>query len=102
MRCLDEREAKLKALTENIKLAQDKSIPVRQTKLAYVDSVVKPPRDVIRKQVKSGFVDKKPAITPSARLNSIVASGAVGQVSVPNPVRASSSSSSGKNIDRII
>lgn len=51
MRCIDEREAKLKALTANIKQAQDKSIPVRQTKLAYVDSVVKPPRSVARKQV---------------------------------------------------
>lgn len=51
MRCLDEREAKLKILTANIKQAQDKSLPVRQTKLAYVDSVVKPPRNVARKQV---------------------------------------------------
>ncbi|KAI4457704.1 transcription elongation factor b polypeptide 3 [Holotrichia oblita] len=92
MRCLDEREAKLKALTENIKLAQDKSIPVRQTKLAYVDSVVKPPRDVIRKQVKSGFIDKKPIVTPSSRLSSLAAAGAAGQVVVPSPVRASSSS----------
>lgn len=51
LRCLDEREAKLKALTANIKQSQDKSIPVRQTKLAYVDSVVKPPRNIARKQV---------------------------------------------------
>lgn len=51
MRCLDEREAKLKALTNNIKQAQDKSLPVRQTKLAYVDTIVKPPRGVIRQQV---------------------------------------------------
>ncbi|GJQ74769.1 EloA [Trypoxylus dichotomus] len=94
MRCLDEREAKLKALTENIKLAQDKSIPVRQTKLAYVDSVVKPPRDVIRKQAKSGIIDKKPAVTPSSRLTSLATAGAAGQVAVPSPVRASSSSGS--------
>lgn len=54
MRCLDEREAKLKALTANIKQSQDKSLPVRQTKLAYVDghSIVKPPRSVARKQVR--------------------------------------------------
>lgn len=51
IRCLDEREAKLKALTANIKLAQDKSLPVRQTKLAYVDTVAKPPRNIARKQV---------------------------------------------------
>lgn len=52
MRCLDEREAKLRLLTANIKQSQDKSLPVRQTKLAYVDSVVKPPRTVARKQVR--------------------------------------------------
>nr|CAH7744675.1 unnamed protein product [Callosobruchus chinensis] len=51
MRCLDEREARLNAITANIKQAQDKSIPVRTTKLAYVDSVVKPPRNIARKQV---------------------------------------------------
>lgn len=51
MRCLDEREAKLIALTANIKQSQDKSMPVRQTKLAYVDSFVKPPREIARKQV---------------------------------------------------
>jgi hypothetical protein len=49
---LDEREAKLKALTTNIQQSIAKSIPVRQTKLAYVDSVAKPPRNVARQQVK--------------------------------------------------
>lgn len=51
LRCLDEREAKLKILTANIKLSQDKSLPVRQTKLAYVDGIVKPDRLILRKQV---------------------------------------------------
>lgn len=51
MRCLDEREAKLNAITANIKESQDKSLPVRTTKLAYIDSVAKPPRNVARKQV---------------------------------------------------
>lgn len=51
MRCLDEREAKLKALTANIKQSRDKSLPVRQTKLAYVDSNAKPPRNIAKKQV---------------------------------------------------
>jgi transcription elongation factor B polypeptide 3 len=48
---LDEREAKLKALTTNIQQSIAKSTPVRQTKLAYVDSVAKPPRNVARQQV---------------------------------------------------
>lgn len=51
MRCLDEREAKLNFITANIKESQDKSLPVRTTKLAYVDSIAKPPRNVARKQV---------------------------------------------------
>ncbi|CAH0553196.1 unnamed protein product [Brassicogethes aeneus] len=101
MRCLDEREAKLKALTANIKQSQDKSTPVRQTKLAYVDGVVKPPRNIIRKQAKNGTVfDKKPSQTPSSRLNSLATAGGE---SVPNPgsrastmSRSSSSSSAMK------
>ncbi|KAH1013139.1 hypothetical protein HUJ05_012172 [Dendroctonus ponderosae] len=90
LRCLDEREAKLKALTANIKQSQDKSIPVRQTKLAYVDSVVKPPRNIARKQ--------KPSQTPTERLNQLAKSGEASKIAVPNPSRSaverSSSSSS--------
>jgi hypothetical protein len=52
---LEEREAKLKALTTNIQQSIAKSTPVRQTKLAYVDSVAKPPRNVARKQVSVTF-----------------------------------------------
>ncbi|KAF5300111.1 hypothetical protein FQA39_LY11303 [Lamprigera yunnana] len=87
LRCFDERETKLKALTANIKQSQDKSLPVRQTKLAYVDSIVKPPRNVARKQAKhgTGGTEKKPVITPSSRLSTLATSGAAGQVSVPNP-----------------
>lgn len=54
MRCLDEREAKLKALTANIKQSIDKSVPVRSAKLAFVDNIVKPPRHVLKKQAKYG------------------------------------------------
>ncbi|XP_043266781.1 transcription elongation factor B polypeptide 3-like [Venturia canescens] len=54
MRCRDEREVKLKALTANIKESIDKSVPVRSTKLAYVDNIVKPPRNVLRNQAKYG------------------------------------------------
>lgn len=39
-RCLDEREEKYKSVTANIQESLKKSVPVRQTKLAYVD--VKP------------------------------------------------------------
>lgn len=52
MRCLDEREARLNFITANIKQSQDKSEPLRTTKMAYIDSgFVKPPRNIARKQV---------------------------------------------------
>ncbi|EFA12997.1 transcription elongation factor B polypeptide 3 [Tribolium castaneum] len=84
LRCLDERDAKLKALTANIKQAQDKSLPVRMTKLAYVDAVAKPPRNIARKQAKNGtaFDVRK---TASAKLSSLATAGEAGKVSVPNP-----------------
>lgn len=53
LRCIDEREAKLRSLTQTIKQSQDlRKLPVKQTKLAYVDSVVKPPRNIAKKQVR--------------------------------------------------
>ncbi|XP_050297213.1 transcription elongation factor B polypeptide 3 [Anthonomus grandis grandis] len=91
MRCLDEREAKLKALTANIKHSQDTSMPVRQTKLAYVDSFVKPPRNIARKQAKNGTAMaamKKPSQTPSERLSLLAKSGEAGKTAVPNPGKA--------------
>lgn len=98
LRCIDERDAKLKSLTANIKLSQDKSLPVRQTKLAYVDSMAKPPRSVAKKQAKNGISLTRPAVTPSSRLQQLAAAGAE-KVSVPNPgasrVNAGNSSSGG-------
>ncbi|XP_011502248.1 PREDICTED: transcription elongation factor B polypeptide 3 [Ceratosolen solmsi marchali] len=107
MRCLDEREAKLKALTANIKQSIDKSTPVRSTKLAYVDNVVKPPRNVLRKQAKYGTANssskvsdlKKKLIATSGSCSS--SSGNSGsmleeRITVPPPpvarIRSSSSS----------
>lgn len=60
LRCLEEREKKLKALTANITQSMAKSTPVRQAKLAYVDAVVKPPRNVARKQAKYGTGNSTP------------------------------------------
>ncbi|CAM1327798.1 TCEB3 (predicted) [Pycnogonum litorale] len=54
LRLCDEREAKLKAITANISASMAKATPVRQTKLAYVDTVAKPPRDVARRQARQG------------------------------------------------
>lgn len=45
-------------------------MPVRKTKLAYVDSVVKPPRGIKSKQVKYG-TDTLPNVTPAARVEAL-------------------------------
>ncbi|KAL3200638.1 hypothetical protein MRX96_012919 [Rhipicephalus microplus] len=50
----DEREEKFKSLTATITASMAKATPVRQTKLAYVDTVAKPPRNVARQQAKHG------------------------------------------------
>lgn len=67
---MDEEHAKFKNLTENIKLARDKKLPVRKTKLAYVDSAVKPPRSIKSKQMKYG-TDSLPNVTPASRVESL-------------------------------
>ncbi|XP_011159769.1 transcription elongation factor B polypeptide 3 [Solenopsis invicta] len=86
MRCLDEREAKLKTLTANIKQSIDKSIPVRSTKLAYVDNVVKPPRNVLKKQAKYGTANAIPATVSSVK-KKLTSSGAnnATNIAVPPP-----------------
>nr|CAG4641140.1 EOG090X0BTZ [Eulimnadia texana] len=54
LRCHQERDARLKNLTANIQQQMAKATPVRTTKLAYVDSVAKPPRNAAKAQMKSG------------------------------------------------
>ncbi|KAK0096252.1 hypothetical protein PV326_005992 [Microctonus aethiopoides] len=85
MRCLDEREAKLKTLTANIKQSIDKSLPARSTKMAYVDNIVKPPRNVLRKQAKYGTSN---TATSSSDLKKKILTGgnnAPTNISVPPP-----------------
>lgn len=71
-RCTTEQEARLNSLTSNIKKSQSVAMPVRQTKLAYVDSMVKPPRSIIKKQHQFGTHSKLIA-TPAARVESLSA-----------------------------
>ncbi|KAG5309507.1 ELOA1 factor, partial [Acromyrmex insinuator] len=99
MRCLDEREAKLKTLTANIKQSIDKSVPMRSTKLAYVDNVVKPPRNVLKKQAKYGTANATPATISSVK-KKLTGGGAVNNatnIAVPPPPmsRFKASTSSG-------
>ncbi|XP_055588117.1 transcription elongation factor B polypeptide 3 [Uranotaenia lowii] len=71
-RCSKEREVKLNRLTANIKMAQvEQTAAVRRSQLAYVDaSMVKPPRQVISKQIKYGTA-KAPVVSPAARVASL-------------------------------
>uniref|UniRef100_A0A182W345 TFIIS N-terminal domain-containing protein n=1 Tax=Anopheles minimus TaxID=112268 RepID=A0A182W345_9DIPT len=79
LRCSEERDAKLRSLTQNIKLSQEQAAaPIRKTQLAYVDSAVKPPRNVISKQVKYGTA-RAPVVSPAARVAALKA-GNVAQV----------------------
>ncbi|XP_068154301.1 transcription elongation factor B polypeptide 3 [Drosophila tropicalis] len=68
LRCQEEKERKLSILSESIKASQKLiEAPVRKTQLAFVDSMVKPPRSVQRKQDQFGTRGKLIA-TPAARV----------------------------------
>nr|XP_020474162.1 LOW QUALITY PROTEIN: elongin-A [Monopterus albus] len=54
LRLHDEREERLKMLTQNITSAHANKPKGRQVKMAFVNSVAKPPRDVRRRQEKFG------------------------------------------------
>ncbi|KAJ8968999.1 hypothetical protein NQ314_001987 [Rhamnusium bicolor] len=75
MRYLDEREAKLTAITANIKQFQDKSKPIPTSKLAYTETVVEPPRTIAKIQAKNGILfDKKPTHTSASRIAALALS----------------------------
>lgn len=54
LRLHDEREERLRMLTQNISSAHANKPKGRQVKMAFVNSVAKPPRDVRRRQEKFG------------------------------------------------
>ncbi|KAH8382674.1 hypothetical protein KR009_004812 [Drosophila setifemur] len=71
LRCQEEKDRKLSILAESIKASQKISeAPVRKTQLAFVDSMVKPPRSVQRKQEQFGTRGRLIA-TPAARVASL-------------------------------
>lgn len=71
LRCEEEKEQKLNSLTATIKQSQKViAAPVRKTQLAFVDSMVKPPRSVMRKQEQFGTKAKLVA-TPAARVSAL-------------------------------
>ncbi|XP_043478633.1 transcription elongation factor B polypeptide 3 [Leptopilina heterotoma] len=95
MRCLDEREAKLKAFTANMKHAMDKSVPVRSTIQVY-DDHIKPPRNVLRKQAKYGTARDLP-ITSSEVKKKLISGNTQSNSSTtcpPSPIARIKASSS--------
>ncbi|XP_075976017.1 transcription elongation factor elongin A [Anticarsia gemmatalis] len=72
-RCQEEQEHRLKSLTANIRIAQEaKKAPIKQTKMAYVDSVAKPPRNIAKKQAAMGTA-RLATGSPAARVASLAA-----------------------------
>ncbi|XP_037948311.1 transcription elongation factor B polypeptide 3 [Teleopsis dalmanni] len=68
LRCQEDQERKLSILAESIKQSQKIiAAPIRKTQLAFVDSMVKPPRNVQRKQEQYGTKSKLTA-TPASRV----------------------------------
>lgn len=71
LRLHEEREERLRKLTMNISSAHANKPKLRQVKMAYVNSAVKPPRDVRRRQEKFGTKDgsfSTSAAPPSAKI----------------------------------
>lgn len=95
MRCLDEREAKLKAFTANMKQSMDKSVPVRSTIQVY-DDHIKPPRNILRKQAKYGTARDLP-ITSSEVKKKLISGNTQSNSSTtcpPSPIARIKASSS--------
>lgn len=84
VRCTREQDERLNDLANKHKNAQRVAVPVRQTKLAYVDSMVKPPRNVIKRQNVHG-THKQLTSTPAARVESLSSSQA--NIAKPGDVR---------------
>lgn len=69
-RCREEQELRFSLLTENIKRTQTVAIPLKKTKITFVDTAVKPPRDVAKKQARFG-TERVPVCTPASRVASL-------------------------------
>jgi len=70
LRCKDEEDARFRTLTKKVKLSNEKKVPVKTTKLAYVDSYVKPPRNIVKKQHQYN-TDIIATASPAARVSAL-------------------------------
>lgn len=84
-RCTREDEEKLSRLTQHIRHNQEvTSSGIQKTKMAFVHTMVKPPRNVMRKQEQFG-TNSKLVVSPAARVESLKA--LVPNISKPGDVR---------------
>ncbi|XP_072912829.1 elongin A, like isoform X4 [Hemitrygon akajei] len=91
LRLYDEREHKLKILTQSISSAHANKPKGRQVKLAYVDTSAKPPRNVLRQQGKHGTIpsSSKQRVKSSGSTDFSVPTGGSG---ISNGTKSSGSS----------
>jgi len=74
-RLYDERETRLRSVTASISRSYaQKTAPLRHTKLAYVNSVVKPPREVLRRQTKNRAEMQQRSLAVNGKRTSVAAS----------------------------
>ncbi|XP_035477246.2 elongin-A isoform X1 [Scophthalmus maximus] len=71
LRLHDEREERLRMLTQNITSAHANKPKGRQVKMAFVNSVAKPPRDVRRRQEKFGTTSGLSSASSTAAASAI-------------------------------
>ncbi|XP_051520361.1 elongin-A-like isoform X2 [Myxocyprinus asiaticus] len=104
LRLHEEREERLRKLTMNISSAHANKPKGRQVKMAFVNSVAKPPRDVRRIQEKFGTkngspstsaatIAPSPKIRPASNYSSLSKPIDVGQSSYSSPAESSSRTS---------
>ncbi|XP_050992369.1 elongin-A [Labeo rohita] len=99
LRLHEEREERLRKLTENITSAHANKPKGRQVKMAYVNSVAKPPRDVRRRQEKFGTKNGSTStsaappstkIRPATNYSALMRPSDGGQSSFSSPPESSS------------
>lgn len=114
LRLHDEREERLRMLTQNISSAHANKPKGRQVKMAFVNSVAKPPRDVRRRQEKFGTTSTstasstaaaapikiRPAASYSLHSAEPPGSSSSSQLSPPQTSRSSGSSGGGAHTSR--
>ncbi|KAG7157075.1 Elongin-A-like [Homarus americanus] len=73
IRCFEERERKLKSLTQNLQQRISTAVPKRTTKLAFVDTAAKVPKSVARAQAKYGTAAPSATAAKPGKANEVAA-----------------------------